>query len=558
MKTTEYGKDARAKLSSGVNELSKAVKSTLGPAGRNVLIKLKDKKPFSTKDGVTVAGAFGSSDPIKQVAIEAVQEVSQVTDEKTGDGTTTASVLAQYILKKGLDFPKGLNLLDIKKGIDLCSLDIIKKLKELALECQDEEMLKKVALVSSNYDEEVSDAVIEAFRYSGKQGIVNIKRSRDSVTKVFSVKGMTYPCGYRSRDFINDYENEICEFKDALVLITNKKIITGTSNLDFLYDHCSKNDIPLLIICKDMDIMYQNMIIQNKRSGAIKVCVVRAPGFGNEQEDLLYDLGVSLGKTPFIENKGLDFDKIDKDSLISYLPIAEKVFVSEQTMSVHASDEYTNQMEARADILRSKLDEYQNAYEKSQVQARISRLTNGIAIISIGANTDIEFVEKQHRIQDALYAVKSANNEGIVPGGGAALFSISQMINKPKNKSKAYGYQIMIEAIKMPLIQICYNAGKIIHHENIPFWQRVSDFFMKSDEDYIDESKVDVMLHNFNYGFNVLTEEVEDMITSNVIDPVKVTRVAVENAASISGLLLTTECVIIDNNAYAVKEYYNE
>lgn len=558
MKYTEYGSNARTKLSSGVNELSKAVKSTLGPAGRNVLIKLKDKDPFSTKDGVTVAGAFGSSDPIKQVAIEAIQKVSQDTDASTGDGTTTATVLAQYILKKGLNFPKGLNLLNIKKGIDLCSADIVDKIKEYAIDCKDEDILKQVALVSSNYDNEVSDAVIEAFRISGKQGVVNIKRSRNLKTDVFSIKGMTFPCGYRSRDFITDYENEICEFEDALVLITNKKIITGTPNLDFLYDHCSKNDIPLLIICKDMDVMYQNMIIQNKRKGAIRICVVRAPGFGNQQEDLLYDLGVALGKEPFIENGSLDFDKIDQKSLLEYIPVSEKVFVSEQTMSINASEEQTEKMEARADVLRSKLDEHQNAYEKSQVQARISRLTNGIAIISIGANTDIEFVEKQHRIQDALYAVKSAYNEGIVPGGGAALFTISNNLTKPKNKSKAYGYQIMIEAIRMPLIQICANAGKIIEHEKISFIQRLIDFFIKAEVDYIDNNKIDAMAKNFNYGFNVINEEVEDMMVSNIIDPAKVTRVAVQNAASISGLLLTTECVIIDEDAYKQKQFYNE
>jgi len=558
MKITEYGSDARTQLSSGVNELSKAVKSTLGPAGRNVLIKLKDQEPFSTKDGVTVAGAFGSSDPVKQVAIEAIQKVSQDTDDKTGDGTTTATVLAQYILKKGLSFPSGLNLLDIKKGIDLCSIDIVKKLEELKTDSKDEDILKQVALVSSNYDEEVSNAVIEAFKLSGKQGVVNIKRSRDTKTNVFAIKGMTFPCGYRSRDFITDYENEICEFEDALVLITNKKIITGTPNLDFLYEHCSKNDVPLLIICKDMDIMYQNMIIQNKRKGAIRVCVVRAPGFGNQQEDLLYDLGVALGKDPFIENGSLDFDKIDQESLLEYIPVSKKVFVSEQTMSIHASEEQTEKMELRADILRDKLEEHQNAYEKSQVQARISRLTNGIAIIAIGSSTDLEFVEKQHRIQDALYAVKSAYNEGIVPGGGAALFTISNLLTKPSNKSKAYGYQIMIEAIRMPLIQICSNAGKIIEHENVSFIQRVINFFTKSKEDYIDENKVFAMSKNFNFGFNVITEEIENMMISNIIDPVKVTRVAVENAASISGLLLTTECVIIDKDAYSKKELYNE
>lgn len=554
MKKTEYGNNARVKLSSGVTKLSRAVKSTLGPSGRNVLIKREGENPFSTKDGVTVAGELSSDDPIEQVAIETIQMVSANTDNVTGDGTTTATVLSEYIIKKGLDFPEHLNLLEIKKGIDQCVLEVVKLLKRYQKECIGEQQLKQVALISSNYDEEVAGIVIEAFAISGKQGVVNIKRSRTYESSVTSIKGMNLPTGYRSKDYINDYENEVCEFKNPLILFTNKKIDGISDNFDHLLKHVSENDLELLIICKDMDVLVSNMLIQNKRKGAIKVCVVRAPGFGTEQEELLRDIGAILGKDPFIENEAIDFDELDPEAILDYIPTSEGVVVSEQNLSIKALDSQKSVMEARADILRGQITNETNTYEKSQLQTRISRLTDGIAFINIGSVSDMEFIEKQHRIQDALYAVKSAYSEGIVPGGGAALFSISEMISLPSDESLAYGYSIIKEAIKMPLVQICENAGVYVKREKRNWIQRI---FGKS-RDYLDESLVEIMYDRFYYGYNVKTDTVENMIDAGIIDPMKVTRVALENAASVAGLLLTTECVIVDDEAYKKRRLYNE
>lgn len=561
MKKTEYGKNARIKLNSGVNKLSEAVKTTLGPAGRNVVIKLEDQEPFATKDGVTVAGAFESDDVIEQVGIEAAKKVSADTDAKTGDGTTTATVIAQYILEKGLSFPKQLNLLDVKKGIDKASKKVVELLKEKAINIQDDlEQLYNVAMVSSNYDEEVSKAVLEAFKISGKQGIVNIKRSKDLNTTVTSVKGMNLPTGFKSREYINNYEDEVCEFENAMVFLTNKKIVEITPNFEYLFSYCSENQIPLLIICKDMDVLFENMLIKNLRNGSIKVCVCKAPGFGEEQKDLIYDISCALGCKPFIEDGPLDFEELTEKQIEELIPVSEEVFVSAQNLSIKGKESLKDEMEARADMLREQIEKHTNSYEKSILQARISRLTDGIAFIHIGAYTDLEFVEKQHRIQDALYAVKYANEEGILPGGGSALFSISKTLKAfaPLNKSEAYGFEIISEAIRMPLIQICKNAGRIIEYENKNLINRIIEFLTKNDEDYIDEEMVLAIEKNFNYGFDVKTYEVKDMMKANIIDPLRVTRVAVENAASISGLLLTTECVIVDSESYRKRRYYNE
>jgi chaperonin GroEL len=559
MTKTEYGGDARAILSSGVCDLSRAVKVTLGPSGRNVLIKKsKDEDAFSTKDGVTVANSYFSKDSIKQLAIEVIQKVASETDGTAGDGTTTATVIAEYILKMGLNFPSRLNLLDIKKGIDLCTKEVIDILIERAVDCKDEVSLHKVAMISSNYDQIISDAVINAFKISGKQGIVNIKRSRDSRTFVSSMKGMNLPGGYRSRDYMNNYEDEVCEFENAFVYMTNKKIQMVTPNLEYLLNYVAEENKQLLIICKDMDILVSNMLIQQKRKGAIQVCVCRSPGFGLEQEELLRDIGVALGKDPFIENEAIDFDTLSQSELLEYIPTSPAILVTAQNLSIKSNDSQEEAMEGRADVLREQINTKHNAYEKSQLQARISRLTDGIAFIHIGANTDIEFVEKQHRIQDALYAVKSANQEGVVPGGGSALFTISNEINKPENKSLAYGYEIIIQAIRMPLIQICENAGKTIRLEKPSLFDRFENLLHGKREDLISENEIEQMSRFFNYGYNVKTYSVENMMSSKIIDPVKVTRVALQNASSIAGLLLTTECVIVDEDAYRPTHLYNE
>ncbi len=540
-----YSLEARQNLLAGANKIARAVKVTLGPSGRNVLIRNgQESRPFSTKDGVTVAGQVWSDDPIEMVAIESLQDIANNTDNKAGDGTTTATVIAEAILQQGLNFPEELNLLDIKKGIDEAVELIVQQLLEKAKPVENDlEMLKKVALVASNNDEEAADIVTRAFKVAGRQGIVNIKRSNDYVTHMTSIEGMTLPTGYRSRYYINNHKEETCILEEPYVFMTNKKLSKMEPNLEHLIMECGRTQKALLIICPGIDDLIQDMLIYNVTRAGFKCCVVRAPGFGNETEELLRDLGAVLGKDPFIENEGTQFEDLPTAEIFNYLPQSEEVTVQEQVTSIKGafgvSDEedevIQKRMADRADHLREVLKNTTQQFEKSQLQTRISRISDGIAYINIGARSDSEYIEKQGRIQDALYAVKSANEEGIIPGGGAALLTLStiEFDTKERNASKMYGANIVLRAIREPFGMIIENVG--VDLEEMDF-RKIAD--------------------NFSAGYDARTGKVcDDMIASGIMDPVKVTRVALESAASIAGMLLTTECVIVDPEVY--KKFQN-
>jgi chaperonin GroEL len=541
MKQVLYGEDARRALLSGVSDIAKAVKVTLGPSGRNVMIRnTSESRPFSTKDGVTVAAQIASDDPITMAAIESIQDIANQSDEKAGDGTTTATVIGEAIVMEGMDIPKDLNLLDIKRGIDQTVSLVVEELKKCAIDIQeDDAMLKQVALISSNYDEEIADIVFRAFKVSGNQGIVNIKRSKTHDSYLTTIKGMTLPMGYRSRYYVTSAENDTCVMEEPYVFMTNKKISKLTPNIDALLHQVAEKDIPLLIIAPDIDPVISDMLIRNKMDGAIKVCVCRPAGFGNEQTEILKDLGVVLGKAPFIENEGLDFEDIAAEDILDYIPRSESITVGEQMTSISGALASTEEeeekivfaMNARADKLRDELSEVKTQYEKAQLQMRISRLSDGIAYVHIGATSDTDYIEKQGRIQDALYAIKSANEEGIVPGGGAALFYLGRNLeisSRIGNESTYYGGNIVLRAIQKPFLQIIENVG------------------VKLSKKQLHDCGNSLMA-----GYNAKTERVvKDMIKEGVVDPVKVTRVALESAASIAGMLLTTECLIVDSAVY--------
>ena len=535
MKKIMYGNDARQEILKGVEAIAKAVKVTLGPSGRNVLISNKqEKRPFSTKDGVTVAGQIEDVNPIIQAAIESVQDVANSSDEMAGDGTTTATILAEAILSQGINFPEELNLLMIKKGIDEAVKTVVEVLKENSISCKDNmKMLHQAALIASNYDEESADIVTKAFEVAGKQGVVNIKRSRTYETYMTTVKGMTLPMGYKSIYYVTDHETDMCEFENPYVYITNKNINSMTANFDALLNQIAENDGSLLIICQDMETNISDMLIQNKTRANFKICVCKAPEFGAQQIEILKDLGAVLGKEPFLENEGIDFESIAAEELLSHIPRSEAVMIGRNQTSIKGASGTTEELKvigkkmvARANQLRQTLEGYTNEFERNQMQIRISRLTDGIAYINIGAVSDTEYIEKQARIQDALYAIKCANEEGVIPGGGAALYSISKMEleSKSKNQSIQYGIDIVMRAIQEPFLQIIKNVGI-----------ELTDINKK------------VIMTSFNTGYDAKEQIlVEDMIKQGIVDPVKVTRVALENAASISGMLLTTECVIVD------------
>lgn len=549
-KTIIYGSDAREKLLSGVIAISRAVKVTLGPSGRNVLIRRKgEREPFATKDGVTVAGEIFSSDYIEQIAIEAIQSVAINSDNDAGDGTSTATILAEAIFRLGSIFPsENTNYIDLKKGIDLGVAEVVSRLKVIARECKDHKELYNVAMISSNNDKEISSIVIDAYKVAGNQGVVNIKRSTTNETYLTTIEGMNLPTGYHSVYFVTDLGNDIVELDKPYVFITNEKINSVTDNLRSLFKIIAEKQESLLIICKDIDPSVLGMLVKAKADGALKVCVCKAPEFGNEQINLLHDLGVMLGKSPFLENEGLNFNDIevrlddeeypvDPESFLNYFPKSEAALITRDRMSVkgpvNISDEEREIIEknkvGRADKIREKITPQLNGYEKALLQSRISRLTDGIAYINIGAISDIEYNEKQHRIQDALYAVKSASEEGIVPGGGTALLFVSKEKLNHENISVQAGINVVLEAIKEPFKQILENVGIILEDDMIYKIQ-----------------------NEFNHGINARTGNyASDMMGQGIIDPVKVTRVALENAASVAGMLLTTDCVVIDNEVYS-------
>lgn len=542
MKEIRYSKDARKELLSGVEIIAKAVKTTLGPSGRNVLIRNQyESRPFSTKDGVTVAGQISSEHPIEQIAIESLQDIANITDEGAGDGTTTATVLAEAILKEGMKRIDEYNVIDVKRGLEEASRIIVQLLKDNAIDVsEDMDKLREVAMISSNHDEEIANIVFDAFQVAGKQGIVNIKRSRSFDSYVKSIEGMTLPIGYLSKYYINRPE-EVCELEKPWVYITDKKITKISENLDHLLGTAAENDQAVLIMCAGVDPAVSEMFIRNVQAGSINLCVTRNPGFGNEQADLLRDLGTVLGKEPFIENEGLNFDEIDKEDLFSYIPRCKEVTLTDQNTSFKGAyfeeDAEENAAkierakEARADNLREQTNNTQTQYEKSVLQTRISRLSDGIAFINIGARSETEFKEKQARVQDALYAIKAAFQEGIIPGGGAALYSISgylELDSKSANESTLYGAEILKNAIQRPMLQIIENVG-----------------------DTLTEEDLEQIRENFRTGYNAIERTIEpDMFKANIIDPVKVTRVALESAVSISSMVLTTECAIVDTAVY--------
>jgi chaperonin GroEL len=559
-KIIEYDHNARERLIRGAQIVAKAVRVTLGPSGKNVLIRQKgDRFPFATKDGVTVAAHVWSADPIEQQAIESIQEVANNSDNQAGDGTTTATILAEKILELGsISSIEDINLLSLKRGIDAGVKLIVEKLKEISVPCDTDEKLLNVALISSNNDFEISSIVLDAFKVAGKQGAVNIQRSKTKETYLTTVYGMNLPTGYHSIHFITDNGNDIVELDKPIIYITNTKLSEVSDNFNILLKSCSAKQQSILIICKDIDHSVLGPLVQAKIDGVLKVCVCKAPEFGEEQNNLLRDLGVMLGKTPFLENEGIDFDDIvfnlnekempvDYDEVFNCFPKSEAVMVTRNNLSIkgpidisekeHQTIEKAKQN--RAEFIRSKITDQINQYEKSILQTRISRLTDGLAYINIGASTDVDFIEKQHRIQDALYAVKSASEEGIIPGGGTALYHISE--NRPRfdkysdNHSVELGISVIYEAIKAPFVQILENVG------------------IKTTNTLIEKLKLSP-----NCGIDARYGSFcENMISSGIIDPVKVTRVALENAASIAGMLLTTDCVIVDKEVYE-KPNYNQ
>ena len=539
-----YSKEAREKLFAGILKITKAVEVTLGPSGKNVLIKDSDSgDPFATKDGVTVASYVESEDEFEMMAIELVQSVAKRADALAGDGTTTATILARSIYEACLDKIDDLNMIDVNRGIQHALARVVENLKDQIVE-PDAEILKKVAFISANHDQQIADIVYDAFAVAGNQGIVNIKESKLKESYTSSIKGMLLPIGYRSKAYINQPALATCKFKAPYVLMINKVISDVPENLGAFFSHCSDNRIPILLICKDMAPLVAEMLIENVKEGALEICVCRSPGFGQDQSELLTDIAIYLGATPFLEEDEIQFESLSSENFINAIPRASEVNVTEQTTSIKGpltEDEeelkrINDLTSGRADQLRDKLDkEYIDSFEKSQLQSRISRLSEGICYIHIYARTPLEYKEKQGRIQDALYAIKGASEEGVLPGGGSALLKASYEIGieGTSNDSFNFGQEILIKAIQKPFKIIMKNVN--VNFDDQP---NVNDYYTVK-----------------NLGFDAKSKHTVDMIEAGIMDPFKVTRTALESAADIAGMIMTTDCVIVKKGIYNLKNY---
>jgi chaperonin GroEL len=521
---------AREALKKGVDQLSNAVKVTLGPKGRNVIVEKSFGSPVITKDGVTVAKEIELSDPIENMGAQMVKEVASKTNDIAGDGTTTATVLAQAIITTGLkNVTAGANPMDLKRGIDKAVKAVIESLKAQTQEIGDSiEKTKQVATISANNDKDIGKLIAEAMAKVKKEGVITIEEAKGIETYVDVVEGMQFDRGYISPYFVTDTEKMEAVYENPYILIYDKKISVMKDLLPIL-EKTAQSGRALVIVAEDIDGEALATLVVNKIRGSLKVAAVKAPGFGDRRKEMLEDIAVLTGGTVISEEKGYKLEDAD----LSFLGDADKVAIDkDNTTIVNGKGEKTN-IDARINQIKAQIETTTSDYDKEKLQERLAKLTGGVAVIYVGAASEIEMKEKKDRFDDALNATRAAIEEGIVPGGGLAYIRATDKLNavKVNNEDEETGVAIIKKALEEPMRQIVENAGL----EGSVIVQKIK------------EGKND-------YGFNAHTEVYENLFAAGVIDPTKVTRVALENAASIGGMLLTTECVLVehkDENATA-------
>jgi chaperonin GroEL len=513
---------AREALKNGVDELCNAVKVTLGPAGRNVIIDKSYGSPSITKDGVTVAKEIELKDPIENMGAQMVKEVASRTSEIAGDGTTTATVLAQSIVTTGLkNVTAGANPTDLKRGIDKAVEEVIKTLKAMTTQVGDSmEKIEQVASISANNDSFIGKMIAEAMGKVKKEGVITIEEAKGIETTVKVVEGMQFDRGYISPYFVTDTEKMEAVYESPFILIYDKKISVMKDLLPLL-EKVVQTGRPLIIVCEDIEGEALATLVVNKIRGTLKVAAVKAPGFGDRRKEMLEDIAVLTGGTVISEEKGYKLE----DAALTYLGQAEKVTIDkENTTIINGKGEKVN-IEGRINQIKAQIQSTTSDYDKEKLQERLAKLAGGVAVIYVGAASEIEMKEKKDRFDDALHATRAAIEEGIIPGGGVGYIRAISAVEKLKgdNEDETTGIAIVKRALEEPLRQIVENAGL----DGSVVVQKVK------------EGKGD-------FGFNARTEQYENLFKSGVIDPTKVSRVALENAASIAGMLLTTECVIVN------------
>ncbi len=521
-KEIKFNMDARDLLKKGVDELADAVKVTLGPKGRNVILDKKYGAPQITKDGVTVAKEIELEDPFKNMGAQLVKEVASKTNDDAGDGTTTATVLAQSIIGVGLkNVTAGANPMDLKRGIDKAVEKVVESLKEQAVEVGDDlQKIENVAKISANGDETIGKLIAEAMQKVSKEGVITVEESKGTDTYVEVVEGMQFDRGYISPYFVTDTEAMEVDFENPLILIHDKKISAIKELLPIL-EKGIQTGKPLLIIAEDIDSEALTTLVVNRLRGSLKIAAVKAPGFGDRRKEMLEDIAILTGGVVISEEKGLTLENASLDMLGS----AEKVTIDKDTTTIVNGVGEKAAIESRIGQIRAQIEKTTSDYDREKLQERLAKLAGGVAVLYVGAASEVEMKEKKDRVQDALSATRAAVEEGIVPGGGVAYIRAIDAIDgmKGDNEDETTGIEIVKRAIEEPLRQIVVNSGK----EGAVVVQKIR------------EGKVD-------FGYNARTDQYENLYETGVIDPAKVARVALENAASIAGMFLTTECVITD------------
>jgi chaperonin GroEL len=514
--------EARNRMKKGVDILCNAVKVTLGPKGRNVVLEKKFGAPSITKDGVTVAKEIELEDPIENMGAQMVKEVASKTADIAGDGTTTATVLAQSIISEGLKMvAAGSNPMDLKRGIDKAVTKIVEHLKGQSQTVgNDSSKIQQVASISANNDNEIGKLIAEAMKKVGKEGVITVEEARGTETGIEVVEGMQFDRGYISPYFVTNSEKMEAELENPYILIYDKKI-SNMKDILHILEKVAQGGRPLLIIAEDLEGEALATLVVNKLRGTIKVAAVKAPGFGDRRKEMLQDIAVLTKGIVISEEQGYKLENAD----LSYLGVATTVTIDKDNTTIVGGKGKKEDIAARINQIKAQIETTTSDYDKEKLQERLAKLSGGVAVLNIGAATEMEMKEKKDRVDDALHATRAAVEEGIVPGGGVAFIRAIESLEKMKgsNEDETTGIAIVRRALEEPLRQIVENAGI----EGSIVVQKVK------------EGKAD-------YGFNARTEVYENLYKAGVIDPTKVTRIALENAASIAGMLLTTECVVAD------------
>ena len=520
-KEVRFGDDARQKMFAGVNVLANAVKITLGPKGRNVVLDKSFGAPTVTKDGVSVAKEIELDDKFENMGAQMVKEVASQTSDVAGDGTTTATVLAQAILREGLkSVAAGMNPMDLKRGIDKASAAMVAELKKLSAPCEDEKAIAQVGSISANSDVEVGEIISEAMQKVGKEGVITVEEGSGLANELDVVEGMQFDRGYLSPYFINDANSQQVDLENPLVLLFDKKIGNIRDLLPVL-EGVAKAGRPLLIIAEDVEGEALATLVVNNIRGIVKVAAVKAPGFGDRRKAMLQDIAVLTGGQVVSEEVGLSLEK----TTIEDLGQAKKVQITKEATTIIDGAGAAAEIKGRVEQINTEIEDSSSDYDKEKLQERVAKLAGGVAVIKVGAATEVEMKEKKARVEDALHSTRAAVEEGVVPGGGVALIRAVGKIAKLEgdNADQNVGINILKRAVEEPLRQIVRNAG--------------GDASVVLNE---------VVSGKGNYGYNAATGEYGDMIEAGILDPTKVTRFALQNAASVSGLLLTTEAMVAD------------